>query len=271
MSWCHFAVYSNRSPVNGVFQLNPYSMSFDEQQPWRKKLLETVDAPKAQSAQLGLLPRPTADDQIDPLKLPRSQRDLILRRFRILQLFLNCNWKAQRYPPKGEFLQAIAKQNETSGRSIQRLVATRKKRENLKDLADELSGRRLGTGTVLEANIPAHLCDRFIIQQVTCGQCYRSMITYLEGKQKSRGCRVAHLYPIPSRATVERFLHSLDTIDNAAREGPDALKTICGHTDRSYADLASLERVESDECKLNLFSYDPHRPVNRRGEPWIRR
>jgi len=35
--------------------------------------------------------------------------------------------------------------------------------------------------------------------------------------------------------------------------------------------LASLERVESDECKLNLFSYDPHRPVNRRGEPWIRR
>ena len=253
--------------------INPRSMSFDAQERWRKHLLESADSPKAESApaQFSLLPRTEADDQIDALRLPRSQRDVILRRFRILTLFLNCNWRAQGYSSKSEFLKAIAKQSETSERSIQRWVSTWKQREDMNDLADELPGPMPGTGTVLDADMRAHLHDCYLIRNLTLSQCYRSLITYLEGKQNSPGCRVAHLYRIPSRITVERFLHSLDSIDQAAREGPDALKAACGHVDRSYLDLASLERVESDECKLNLFSYDPRRPVNRRGEPWIRR
>jgi hypothetical protein len=196
---------------------------------------------------------------------------VIVRRFRIVTLFLNCNWKAQGYSSKSDFLKAIAKQSETSERSIQRWVSTWKQREDINDLADELPGPMPGTGTVLDADMRAHLQDCYVIRKLRPSQCYRSLITYLEGKQKTPGCRVAHLYRHPSRTTVERFLHSLDSIDHAAREGPDALKAACGNIDRSYLDLGSLERVESDECKLNLFSYDPRRPVNRRGEPWIRR
>jgi hypothetical protein len=269
----HFLVSRDREDGQPGKLIDPRSMSFDARQRWRKHLLETADSPKPDSgpAQLGLLPRMEVDDQIDSLKLPRSERDVILRRFRIVNLFLNCNWKAQDYSSKSEFLKAIAKQNETSERSIQRWVSTWKRREDMNDLADELPGPMPGTGTVLDADMRAHLHDCYLIRNLTLSQCYRSLITYLEGKQNSPGCRVAHLYRIPSRITVERFLHSLDSIDQAAREGPDALKAACGHVDRSYLDLASLERVESDECKLNLFSYDPRRAVNRRGEPWIRR
>ena len=127
-----------------------------------------------------------------------------------MKLFLNCNWKAQGYSSKGEFLKAIAKQNETSERSIQRWVSTWKQRENMNDLADELPGPMPGTGAVLDADMRAHLHDCYLIRNLNPGQCYRSLINYLKEKQNSPGCRVAHLYRIPSRATVERFLHSLD-------------------------------------------------------------
>jgi hypothetical protein len=253
--------------------INPHSMSFDGQKRWRRSLLESADISRTESmpAQLGLLPRTELDDQIDALRLPRSQRDVILRRFRLVQLFLNSNWKAQGYCSKSELLKAVAKQSDTSERSIQRWVSTWKQRENINDLADDLPGPMPGSGTVLDADMRAHLYDYYIIKNLTLSQCYRSLITYLGGKQNSPGCRVAHLYRTPSRITVERFLHSLSSVDDAARQGPDALKAACSHIDRSYLDLASLERVESDECKLNLFSYDPRRAVNRRGEPWIRR
>jgi hypothetical protein len=269
----HFLVSRDREDGQPGKLIDPRSMSFDARQRWRKRLLETADRPNPDSgpAQLGLLPRTEVDDQIDSLKLPRSERDVILRRFRIVNLFLNCNWKAQGYSSKSEFLKAIAKQSETSEQSIQRWVSAWKQREDMNDLADELPGPMPGTGTVLDPDMRAHLHDCYLIRNLALSQCYRSLIAYLEGKQSSPGCRVAHLYRIPSRITVERFLHSLSSIDEAAREGPDALKAACGHIDRSYLDLTPLERVESDECKLNLFSYDPRRAVNRRGEPWIRR
>ena len=269
----HFLVSKDREDGKSGKLINARSMSFDAQQRWRKKLLGSAESPRPESApaQFSLLPRTEADDQIEALKLPHSQRDVIVRRFRIVTLFLNCNWKAQGYSSKSEFLKAIAKQSETSERSIQRWVSTWKQREDINDLADELPGPMPGTGTILDADMRAHLQDCYLIRQLRPNQCHRSLITYLDGKQKTPGCRVAHLYRHPSRTTVERFLHSLDSIDQAAREGPDALKAACGHIDRSYLDLAPLERVESDECKLNLFSYDPRRPVNRRGEPWIRR
>ena len=176
--------------------IDPRSISFDAQQRWRKKLLETADAPKAESgpAQFSLLPRTEVDDQIDALKLPGSQRDVILRRFRIVTLFLNCNWKAQGYSSKGQFLRAIAKQSETSERSIQRWVSTWKQREDMNDLADELPGPMPGAGTVLDSDMRAHLQDCYLIRELRPSQCYRSLITYLEGKQNSPGCRVAHLY-----------------------------------------------------------------------------
>jgi hypothetical protein len=253
--------------------INPRSMSFDGQKRWRRSLLESADIPRTESmpAQLALLPRTEVDDQIDALRLPRCQRDVIVRRIRIVNLFLNSNYRVLGFRSKGKMATAIAKQNDTSRRSIERWVSRWKQRENLMDLADQLPGPLPGTGTVLDADMRGHLHDCYLIRRLTPSQCYRSLIIYLEKKQNSPGCRVAHLYRIPSRATVYRFLRSLDSIDEAAREGPDALKAACGHIDRSYLDLASLECVESDEWKLDLFSYDPRRAVNRRGEPWIRR
>ena len=267
----HPLIWKNREDGEPGRLINPRSMSFDAQQRWRTKLLATADAPEGEPAQLGLLPRTAVDDQIDALKLPRSERDVILRRFRITTLFLNCNWRSQGYSSKRAFLQAIADQNEVSPRTIQRWVETWRQGENLLDLANDGPGPVPGTGTVLDADMRAHLIDCYLIQTLTPSQCCRSLNNYLVGKQNTPGCRVAHVYHLPSRATVERFLRSLDSIDQAVREGPDALKAACGHIDRTYTDLAPLERVESDECKLNLFSYDPRRCVNRRGEPWIRR
>lgn len=263
----HSLIWKSREDGRPGRLVNPRSMSVGAQQRWRSSLLESAAIPEVHPAQPGLLPRAAVDDQIDTLNLPRSERDVVLRRYRIVQLFLNCNWKAQGYASKSIFLEAVAKQNETSGRSIQRWVTVWRENENLLDLANNGPGPEPGTGAILDADMRAHLKDCYLIQKRTLSQCYRSLIAYLEGKQNMPGCRVAHIYRVPSRPTVERFLRSLDSIDQAAREGPEALKAVCGHIDRSYADLASLERVESDECKLNLFSYDPRRAVNHRGEP----
>ena len=70
----HFLVSRDREDGQPGKLIDPRSMSFDAQERWRKKLLETADSPKPESvpAQLGLLPRTEVDDQIDALKLPRS-------------------------------------------------------------------------------------------------------------------------------------------------------------------------------------------------------
>jgi len=200
----------------------------------------------------------------------QSERDVAFRRKRIVDLILNHNWAAEGYAFKGEFLRVLAKNQKTSVRSMHRWAWQWKQRESLEDLIMDRRGPDRGTGTVLDADMRSHLHGCWL-KGLTPRQCYRSLTNYLQGKQGTPGCRVAHVYHIPSFATVARFLRSLDALDDAARDGPDALKAACGHIDRSYIDLRSGERVESDECKLNLFSFDPHRPVNRRGEPWIRR
>lgn len=86
------------------------------------QILKTADAPKADAAsgQLGLLPHTDLDDQIAALKLSQSEWDVVLRRYRIVDVCLNCNWKAQGYNSKEEFLRALAERNKTSVRSIQR-------------------------------------------------------------------------------------------------------------------------------------------------------
>jgi hypothetical protein len=114
----------------------------------------------------------------------------------------------------------------------------------------------------------AHLHDYYLIRKPKPSQCYRSLINYLEEKQNSPGCRVAHLYPIPSRTTVERFLHSLDPIDKAAREGTDALKAACGQIDRTYRGVHSLERVDTDEWITDVLAFDPAK-VSRVGRYYL--
>ena len=106
----------------------------------------------------------------------------------------------------------------------------------------------LYAGTILDADMRAHLIECYRIKKLTLRQCYRSLVNYLETKQNSPGCRVDYLILIPSRSTAERFLRSLSPIDrNAARQGADAMKSACGYTDRTYRDVPSLARVDVDE------------------------
>jgi hypothetical protein len=244
--------------------IHPRSMSPAAQERWRQDVLRNAAKPDAEPAQPSLLPTTELDRKISALSLSRSERDVVLRRYRIVDLCLNHNWKSQGFPSKGEFLTAIAKRNETSKRSIQRWVLAWKQRENLLDLVAEDPGPAPGTGTVLDADARAQLIDCWRIQKLTLRQCYRSLISYLEGKQKSVGCRVDYFYAIPSRSTAERFIRSLSAIDHAARQGPDALKAAVGHIDRSYRDVPSLARLDVDEWISDVLAYDP-RHVSRVG------
>ena len=236
--------------------VDPRSMSFDAQKRWRKWLLETADSAPGQ---LSLLPRTEIDGEIKALNLPRWQRDVVLRRFRVVNLCLNCNWKAQGFNSKKAFLKVLAECNHTSVRSIHRWTCAYRQSGKLEDLASEIRGPKPGAGTVLDLDMRAHLQGCYVLRKLKPSQCYRSLINYLENKQNSPGCRVDHLYPRPCPSTVKRFLRSLDAIDQAAREGPDALKAACGHIDRTYRGLCALERVDVDEWITDVLAFDPHK------------
>ncbi len=148
----------------------------------------------------------------------------------------------------------------------------RYKRGGLPGLVDKIPGPMKGTGEKLDASMKGFI-DLHFYKGETDAQIIRGFRAYHQFKQDSPGCRLTYLYPQVSDSTIKRYIRRLreDALAKAVREGPDALHAACGHMDRTYLDLASLQRVESDECKLNLFSFDPRRPVNRRGESWIRR
>jgi len=237
--------------------INPRSMSPDAQNRWRQARLRNAAKPHAEPSQLGLLPHTAIDSKIAALLLSRSEKDVVVRRYRLVDLCLNHNWKAEGYASKGEFMNALAARNETSRRSIERWVLAWKVRENLLDLVADRPGPPPGTGAHLDADMRAHLIDCWRIQKLTLSQCYRSLVNYLETKQNSPGCRVDYFYSIPSRTTAERFIHSLDPLDHAARQGADALKAACGQIDRTYRDVPSLGRVDVDEWIVDAMAYDP--------------
>ena len=237
--------------------INPRTMSPDAQDRWRQVLMRNAPRSDADSAQLGLLPQTEIDSKIAALSLSRSETDVVLRRYRLVDLCLNHNWKTEGYASKGEFLTVLAERNQTSKRSIERWVLAWKQRENLLDLVADRPGPAPGTGSLLDADMRAHLIDCWRIKKLTLRQCYSSLKNYLETKQNSAGCRVDYFYAIPSRTTAERFIRSLSAIDNAARQGADAMKAAVGHIDRTYRDVPSLGRVDVDEWIVDALAYDP--------------
>lgn len=253
----HFLLSRDRADGKAGHLINPRSMSPDAQDRWREAVLRNVPKPETQPAQFGLLPRTDLDRQIAALSLSRSERDVVLRRYRIVDLCLNHNWKTEGYTSKCEFLKALAERNQTSQRSIERWVWAWKQGENLLDLVNERPGPAPGTGALLDADMRAHLVGCWTIKKLTLRQSYRSLVNYLETKQKSPGCRVDYFYSIPSRTTVERFIRSLSAIDDAARQGTDALKEAVGHIDRTYRGVCSLARVDVDEWIVDVLAYDP--------------
>lgn len=255
----HFLLSKHREDGKPGRLINPRSMSPDAQDRWRKDKLRKVARPTAETAQLDLLPQTEIDNKIAALTLSQSETDVVLGRYRVVDLCLNHNWKAEGYASKGAFLAALAARNHTSKRSVERWVWAWKQGENLLDLVKERPGPAPGMGAILNADMRAHLIDCWRIKKLTLRQCYSSLVKYLETKQKSPGCCVDHFYSIPSRSTAERFIRSLSAIDEAARQGPDALKEAVGHIDRTYRGVHSLERVDVDEWIVDALAFDPRR------------
>jgi len=233
------------------------SMTMRAQEHWRKDLLRKAGEPP--EAPKGLFPATDVDRQIEALAIPRSERDLVIRRYRIVDLCLNHNWKAEGFSSKRAFVGVLAERNKTSVRSIQRWVLTWRQSGSLLDLVNDRPGPPPGSGTILDDDMRAHIVDCWTLRKLKPGQCYRSLVRYLEGKQNSPGCKVDYHYPIPSRATVERFIRSLSPLDHAARQGADELKAASGHIDRTYRDIRSLDRVDVDEWITDVLAYDPRK------------
>jgi hypothetical protein len=259
-----FLVSKDREDGKPGKLINPRSMSPDAQDRWRQGSLRNAPKPVADSAQLSFLPHTELDGKIAALGLSRSEADVVFRRWKIVDLCLNHNWKAEGYASKGEFMDSLAKRNQTSKRNIQRWVLAWKQGENPEDLVAEGPGPAPGTGSKLDADMRAHIIFDWRTKKLKKRQCYRSLVNYLETKQASPGCRVDYFYVIPSRTTVERFIDSLDPLDDAARQGADALKAAIGHIDRTYRDVLSLGRVDVDEWIVDVMTYDP-RHVSRVG------
>ena len=139
--------------------INPRTMSPDVQDRWRQVLMRNAPRSDADSAQLGLVPQTEIDSKIAALSLSRSETDVVLRRYRLVDLCLNHNWKTEGYASKGEFLTVLAERNQTSKRSIERWVLAWKQRENLLDLVADRPGPAPGTGRLLDADMRAHLID----------------------------------------------------------------------------------------------------------------
>jgi hypothetical protein len=222
-------------------------------------------------AQVGLMPEVDADRQrLAALGISGTKADRVLRIFCAIKPLFNHDYAALGFDSKAAYRESIAANLNLSLRHIERLEQAYKQREEIADLVKGTPGPKAGTVKALDLSARAHIKAEWL-KGLAKAQVYRSYQQYIEAKASSPGCRASHAYKLASRGTVENYIESLGALADAAREGKDALKAACGHIDRSYLDLAPLERVESDEVKLNLLSYDPRHPVNRRGEPWIRR
>jgi hypothetical protein len=221
--------------------------------------------------QFTLLPEIEGDKQkLSLLGISGKKADRALSLLCGLQPLINGDFAARGYRHKAELKKLTARNFNLSVRRIEDLLARYKENEDPSVFVRKTPGPAKGIYSSL------HPSTRTLIQALwleghTKAQICREVEGYIPFKAKSPGCRYNFEYKAPSRATVEREIERYSALIQAGREGQDARKTACGHIERSYLDLAPLERVESDEVKLNLFAYDPRRPVNRKGEPWIRR
>jgi hypothetical protein len=193
----HFLVSKTREDGKPGRLINPRSMSPDAQDRWRQDILQNAAKPDAEPSQQSLLPTSEIDRQIAALSLSRSERGVVLRRYKIVDLCLNHRWQAEGFASKGEFIAALAKRNSTSKRSLRRWIWRWKQSENLLDLVADRPGPPPGAGTLLDADMRSHLIGDWRIKKLTLRQCHTSLVHYLDSKQHSVGCRVSWFYPIP--------------------------------------------------------------------------
>jgi hypothetical protein len=223
------------------------------------------------STQLSLIPDVDANRRrLAAMGVPGEKADEVLREFGAMQPLFNGDHILLHYKSHGALRKDIAKKLGVSARTLQRRERAFKRRQFLGDLVKRDPGPRVGERLTLDLSIRSFIREMWL-QGQTRAQIVRAVQGYIQTKANSPEWRASHSCKRPSRSTIEREINRLDALTDAAREGPDSVHAASGHISRAYLDLESLERVESDEVKLNALSFDPRRPVNRRGEPWIRR
>jgi hypothetical protein len=248
-----------RLASNGKREINPVLLPIEEQRRWRDRRLENADRPAVVSpdeSQGNLWPHDEIEAKIAVLGLSESERGCVIRRFRIVDLCLNSNWRVEGYRTKKEFKRALAKRHRISVATIERWVRAWLSNHDLFDLRNDSPGPlKTGYGTSLDEDVKAQVVDCHTFRGLNKAQTFRRVVDYLVRKQNSPGCQVAHFYHIPGRATVERYFDSLGAIERALRAGGDEPKAVCGYIDRTYRSLRSLDLVSVDERKLDAFFY----------------
>jgi len=223
-----------------------------------------VSSRQEAAGQLRIWPQTELDRKIAALDVPEQQRAVILGRFRIIRPLVNHDYKALGYASKTKFITEMKRQAGVSRNTLWRWYWDYMKNEDLSALANERPGpEAMGAGSqALDASMRAFIKGRWLGIEgpglPNKKQICRELIQYLTEKQ--RGCGVSYAYQFPSETTVNRFIDELDALDQARRQGSDAVKAALGYIDRTYTDLHSLERVETDEWKADIRAYDERKP-----------
>lgn len=225
--------------------------------------LETPQAKSASASnasQMTLLAPSPIDLKIAALQLSAPEKVVAVGRFRAIQPLVNHDFSALGFTSKSGYVRGVAAQVRVTQKTIWEWYARYRRHEDIADLANERPGPEpAGVGSqALDAGARAFVKLCWEVEKLSKTQTYRKLLGYLEDKQ--RGCGLSHAYEFPSSTTVYRFIDSLDALIQARRQGADALKAALGHIDRRYDDLASLERVDTDEWKYDVLAYDENHP-----------
>lgn len=240
-------------------------------------------APAAGPQQLPLTPPTNLDLRIAAVP-PGPQKKVALARFRAVQPLFNEDWRKLAYPSKSAYVRGVAAELKVTQKTIWQWRADLAKTitpDCVEGDPSALAPQRPGPETLGPGSCALDVSTRLFIRQcweadkLTRTQTVAAVKGYLEGKQ--RGCGAAHYYDelssaFPLETTIRRFINQvLHGDDDPWRAGADALKAACGHIDRRYDDLASLQRVDTDEAKINILTYDENHLKDREEKPLIRR
>lgn len=227
--------------------------------------LDPHDAPPlaasaAEPQQLTLTPPSELDRKIAALTLSAPEKAVAVGRFRAIQPLVNHDYGALGFTTKTAYVRDISKLARVSQKTIWDWYARYRENQDIGALANERRGpQALGAGSqALDMSQRAYVKLCWEVEKLNKVQTYRKLIGYLEDKQ--RGCGISHAYEFPSSTTVSRFIDELDALVQARRENADAVKAACGYIDRTYTDLESLGRVDTDEWKCDALAYDDRRP-----------
>src|SRR5271169_971419 len=111
-----------------------------------------------------LFPETELDQKVDALKCDPAKKDFILRRLRMAEQAINCNFRALGFENKRDYLKLIAAQNHCSVRTVQRCAEVVRHSDDLEGLVCDRPGPKRGGFPSLDADVRAHLLDCFLFK-----------------------------------------------------------------------------------------------------------